>query len=447
MPTTSEAPPLALPGVSLPFLTARDPDEAREGSLDPMGLAPVADQLAEVIAPSVTARMSRIRFLTAIAVCAAVTDTLPDLLAADSTPPYIAFEWILVEALARRRDLPQAATLAVPGIGKARALLTLHAKRHMTAAAYLKGPRVFGFNGVYKRLARSLQIVTPELELLERGDELVRAWEREADLDGFSDQRAGTAGARLAHALTREVRTALVTGHAAASPRSPIWRQVANAFRLDGAKAKERAKLRMWMLDAAEPVRKELIERLEEERRRARGDLTEAEVLRRIEPVASSPLRVSIRAIDAYERLAVLLDAGFQALLYLSTGYGSAPVSIIEAARHPIFAEITNALPRALNTATERLEEVALAQRLQTSLHAFHEVRSPVALVSTILEHHESHQHAKERLPWVAQEKRGFRVRRFEYRRDREPRVGTGYVHPYRIFALSWFLEDLEPVP
>jgi len=274
-------------GVSLPFLTDRDPDDAREGSLDPMGLAPIADQVAEIIAPSVTARMSRIRFLTAIAVCAAVTDSFEDLIAADATPPYIAFEWVVVEALARRRVLPQTATLAVPGIGKARALLTLSPKRHMNASGYLKGPRVFGFNGVYKRLARPLEIVNSELTLLERGDQLVRIWEREVGLEGFSDKRPGTTGGRFAQTLAREVRAALLTGHVAAPPRSRLWGQLAAAFRLDGAGAKEREQLRLWMLDAAEPVRRELIERLDAERRRAGADLSEAGALRSIAAAAS----------------------------------------------------------------------------------------------------------------------------------------------------------------
>jgi hypothetical protein len=391
--------------------------------------------------------MSRIRFLTASAVCAAITEAFQDLIAADATPPYLAFEWVLVEALARRRELPQSATSAVPGIGKARALLTLNPKRHMSASFYLKAPRVFGFNGVYKRLARAARIVTPELALLEQGDALVRIWERETGLEGFSDRRPRTSGGKLAQALTREVRSALLTGSAAAPPGSPMWGQLANVLRLDGAGSKERAQLRNWMLEAAEPVRQELIECLDRERRGATRNLTEAEILRAIETVASASLRVPIRAIDAYERVAVLLDAGFQTLLYLSTAYGTAPLSIEEAATHSIFAELATALPVALTTAAERLDPLGLATRLQLGLSGFDEARSAALLVSAILDHHNQVQHAKERLPWLAQDERGFRVRRFEYRRDGEPGIGTGYLHPYRVHALSWFLDDLDPRP
>ena len=90
-------------GLQLPHLSSYDPGLAGEGSLDPLGLASIADKLAEEVLPSVTARMSRIRFLTATAVATRVTEPFSDELASDGvTPPYLAFEWLLVEALARR---------------------------------------------------------------------------------------------------------------------------------------------------------------------------------------------------------------------------------------------------------------------------------------------------------------------------------------------------------
>lgn len=53
-------------GLTLPFVTAADPDRAGEGSLDPLGLARIAERLADELAPEVTARMSRVHFVTAI---------------------------------------------------------------------------------------------------------------------------------------------------------------------------------------------------------------------------------------------------------------------------------------------------------------------------------------------------------------------------------------------
>src|SRR5271166_5450242 len=99
-------------GLTLPFVTAPDPDRAGEGSLDPLGLARMADRLAESLAPEVTARMSRIRFLTAIAVSSRVLEP-SDLVGPRGTPAYLAFEWHVVEALVRVR--PETGTDAVPG--------------------------------------------------------------------------------------------------------------------------------------------------------------------------------------------------------------------------------------------------------------------------------------------------------------------------------------------
>ena len=54
--------------MDLPFLSEYDPPGSSEGSLDPLGLYMLADQLAVELVPAVRERMQRIRFLTAIAV-------------------------------------------------------------------------------------------------------------------------------------------------------------------------------------------------------------------------------------------------------------------------------------------------------------------------------------------------------------------------------------------
>ena len=143
-------------GLTLPFVTAADPDRAGEGSLDPLGLARIAERLADELAPEVTARMSRARFVTAIAVGSHVLREPADWVGPDGTPAYLAFEWHVVEAFVRSR--PETGTDAVPGIQKARARLR-ESRRHLHKNSYLQTPKVFGFHGVYKRLAKDLEIV------------------------------------------------------------------------------------------------------------------------------------------------------------------------------------------------------------------------------------------------------------------------------------------------
>jgi hypothetical protein len=147
-------------GLTFPFVTDLDPDRAGEGSLDPLGLARLGDRLADQIAPEVTARMSRIRFVTAIAACSQLLGEPADILSTDGIPAYLPFEWHVVESFVRAS--PASGTDAVPGIQKARARLR-DRRRHLNGPAYLETPKVFGFHGVYKRIARDMEVVDENL--------------------------------------------------------------------------------------------------------------------------------------------------------------------------------------------------------------------------------------------------------------------------------------------
>ena len=55
-----------------PFSSEFDPSEEAEGSIDPLGLAPAYERLADRLLPAVTVRMGRPRFVTAMALGACV---------------------------------------------------------------------------------------------------------------------------------------------------------------------------------------------------------------------------------------------------------------------------------------------------------------------------------------------------------------------------------------
>src|SRR5579872_4902711 len=89
----------------LPRLSAYDPGAVGEGGLDPLGLAAVADRIADVLVPGVRARMSQPRFVTLSAIGALAFQALHNLTADDGkTTVDIAFEWLVVEALVRRPE-------------------------------------------------------------------------------------------------------------------------------------------------------------------------------------------------------------------------------------------------------------------------------------------------------------------------------------------------------
>src|SRR4026208_1828099 len=86
---------------TFPFLTSYDPSGTSEGTLDPLGLYQIADQLAVQLVPAVRERMQRIRFLTAMAVGALVTEGLEGDPKQRDASPYLVWEWLIVEALVR----------------------------------------------------------------------------------------------------------------------------------------------------------------------------------------------------------------------------------------------------------------------------------------------------------------------------------------------------------
>src|SRR3990172_12067241 len=91
-------------GVTFPFLTSYDPPVTSEGTLDPLGLYQIADQLAMQLVPAVRERMQRIRFLTAMAVGTLVTEGMEDDPRQRDASPYLVWEWLVVEALIRSMD-------------------------------------------------------------------------------------------------------------------------------------------------------------------------------------------------------------------------------------------------------------------------------------------------------------------------------------------------------
>lgn len=436
----SSPPSLAVEGLAIPFLSELDRDSLGEGSLDPLGLAGMAEGLAEFIAPHVTARMSRIRFLTAIAVAAVVNERLDDVVPGDGiSSPDLVFEWHLVEGLARNRGLPADATRTVPGIGKARGMLSFDWSAHLDASSYLKSPRVFGFHGVYKRLARSLGIVHEGM-LNERGVELVRVWEREQDLHGFVDARPGSSGGRFASRLTSAIRGSLLAARVQQKPGGYLLGELAASLRPDGGKALERARLRKGLLDTEEPRRREMLTHLVS----IAPSLTERGALELIARKASPDLAEPIMAIDAYERVACLLDWGFQTLLYESTMQGTVPLPEAHAAKSPVFGTIATELPGAIDRAANKLEPIGLTAKLEPLVVSFGEQLTKRTLVDALLKRHRRVQDEKEKPMWVAVDERGFRIRRSEYRRTDPPVYPEEYLHPYRVRAMREFLSDLR---
>ena len=165
--------------IAFPFLTLADPPGTSEGRLDPLGLYQIADSLATQLVPSVRERMVRVRFLTAMAVGALVTERFEADPRQRESLPYLAWEWHVVEAIVRSPDAADArgGTGLVPGIGVTRRAARQH--ECLDARNYLATPRVFGFNGIYKRLAIHFGLTDVHLAPGPNAARLVDAWNRD----------------------------------------------------------------------------------------------------------------------------------------------------------------------------------------------------------------------------------------------------------------------------
>jgi hypothetical protein len=118
----------------LPTLTELDPPLTSEGSLDPLGLYPIADSLGVRLSPGVRERQAFPRFLTAMAVSAAICETFDE---DEVSSLRQVFEWYAVEGLVRTAG-DSGVIRGLPGREKARVAITVGVP--LSADRYLKTP-------------------------------------------------------------------------------------------------------------------------------------------------------------------------------------------------------------------------------------------------------------------------------------------------------------------
>lgn len=218
-----------------PFLTSYDPAGTSEGTLDPLGLAQVGEQLANALVPAVRERMLRVRFLTACAVGAMVTEGLAEKPEFRDAAPFLVWEWLVIEAFVRT---PEHMSLGVPGTMVARRAVSQQG--YLDARSYLKTPRIFGFFGVYKRLAVHLGILDVHLGPGPNAQSLVDAWARGREGDGQES----------AAALMARWNTAVKRSLGESPPRTQPnwaalrWEELAVAFDPDGMRGHEKRRIR-----------------------------------------------------------------------------------------------------------------------------------------------------------------------------------------------------------
>jgi hypothetical protein len=431
---------MTIAGLTLPELSEYDPPIAGEGSIDPMGLAAISDRLADRLVPGLRARMLRVRFVTVIAVGSVACETLADEPPADGvTTPAVAFEWLTIEGFARRLP-PNLMPHGVPGSLKARTVVSRNER--LSASTYLKGPSVFGFNGVYKPFAVDARVVGADLEPGPRCAELVRAWEQDQGFPGFTDAVPNTDGGRLRGTIRDQVRNALREGRCTTNPGSWLFGQLAGSLHPDNAGHRERHVLRSLVTDDEHDTRAELARHF----MTLEVDLTEAETLTAIRPSCSAALGAIVDAVLAYEQFAARVDAVFRTLVAVSHSMGATPLTPAHVQQHEMVVRCARELPEHYRVAVEHMAAIDAVRGVESVLGEFAIPRTPPDLVALAFEHHERIQAQKlpnGKRPWFEPLRQGWVVRG-PYSKADLPELGPWFVHPVRVAPLWRFLEDTE---
>jgi hypothetical protein len=433
---------------ALPFLTLPDPAVSGEGALDPLGLAAIGDQLAEWILPGLRARMSRPRFLTAIAVSAAVCEGLEENYAADAiTPAYLVFEWLLVEGFARGGR--EGEVRRTPGILKARE--ALRAGMKMSARNYLKAPSVFGFHGVYKRLATNLRIVDEDFSLGDNGYALVKIWQQEQRLEGFVDSALPRQSSlSLKQVLRSAVEDGIKHGHTARSGGWQGWRFFVDHLVPARLGEREARFIRQLLLDPAGDRREEVFRLLDiPDNLHLQDEASEANMMRHLLPQASPELAHRLRAIKAFEEACAGIEDAFDWLRYLSTCLRSRALTRAEFTSAPEVIKVAAELTQRLQS-VERLLSDAPQQaqdRFIELSNFFGHVRNADSLFDAALGRHSFIQKNKPpegKREWFEHASNGGVYVRSNYKLAQPPAPRDWWPRPYRLLAARNFCNDLS---
>lgn len=428
-----------------PFLTKYDPPGSSEGTLDPLGLYLIADQLATKLVPAIRERMLRVRFLTAMTVGALVTEGLESNPRHPETPPYLIWEWLVVEAIVRTFGQEPGLFWGVPGSYVTQKAIKQYG--YVDHRSYLKTPRVFGFNGVYKRLAAHLSLVDTHLQFREpEGEELILSWSKDLDLGRFNPS----------HAFCRKWRKAVEASLETSPPRTKTtwkkedWRELAAAFLPHGAGTHEKSWLRKVLhsgdersLEAFPEIWKLVAEY---------GDDSETINERMLHSklhLAAPAYEGLLETISTYERFCRILIDAFDILRNEATGRDAEGLGFLSLVGDDEFAQLAGKVQVTFQDAAIHLKKLGISSviRFEDRFHRFGEPMTPVDFAAALCEHHEDIQKGKSRegkRPWFERLGKDRIYLRRNYILKKRPALSETYVHDYRVKPIHRFYWDLS---
>jgi hypothetical protein len=428
---------------AFPFLTTYDPPGTSEGTLDPLGLYQIADQLAVQLVPAVRERMRRIRFLTAMALGALVTEGLEDDPSNRDASPYLVWEWFVVEAIVRQiadeKDLG-----GVPGRHMARRAIDQHG--YLDARSYLKTPRIFGFYGIYKRLAVHLGLVDVHLGAGPSAEKLADAWAQGQGLTGLAEARP----------LISRWRDVVQRGLNEQPPRTKSlsaerWEELAHAFAPATTRAKEKRFIEGLLLESKDrplgalPAIWQLQDAYDEE------SFLEEGLHDRLEKQLPK-YRPLLNAIRGYESFARSLQDAFDVLKAEAARPDDQGFVVSGIASDKDFKRSVSGLHNRFETAHRALGEVAVTNLSIQNLfierfQAFSEPMEGAGCARALCEHHLKIQQGKSadgKRPWFDRLGPDRIYIRHAYREPRREIAPGRYLHEYRGRPIGRFRRDLS---
>lgn len=425
-----------------PKITAWDPVNSAEGGLDPLGLYAIADALAVKLVPGVRQRMSRPRYLTAMAVSSAVCQDLQEdeSLQEREVEPYLIFEMYAVEGLVRAfpklSDLPHLA-------GREKATAALKEGVHLSLKRYLKTPTVFGFHGIYRVLAKDLDITEDGL-LGEKGYRLLHIWMEEQRLDGFYGKSGP--GASLRMQLADAVRDGLASAGVVRTGGWTGWSFFAEHLASNQIGKREAS----FVYDelASHDYRRAVMEYVKSAEGTALWNETGSErsIHSELLRFSAGAMRELLQTTMKYESFArILMDAFYECLSHMTDRKEiRTPPSELAGTRG--IREACNKIPDLFIELSDRLSPFGETARFESSFQELGLRTSPVEWAMLLLDHHRRIQKEKPpngKNPWFETFDDGSVAIRPRYRQSQGGRFDDSYVHQYRIGPLFSFLTDL----
>lgn len=333
----------------------------------------------------------------------------------------------------------------VPGTLLARRALDQHG--YLDARSYLKTPRVFGFHGVYKRLATHLGIVNVHLKIGPNTESLVDSWARDLGLGGLEGAKP------ILSRWSKAVRLSLNEK----PPRTKVgwdskaWAELAEAFAPSTCKTREKLHLREQLLAADERRLGALPAIWQLQAEFSNDGFQEEELHNRLELIAPdySPLLAAIRA---YEGFARSLQDAFDVLKAEAAGQDAQGFAVPQIARDADFRQSVESLHKQFETTYRALGEITSVSLSLQNLFAqrFKIFAEPMAAgdcAIALCHQHEAVQRAKSaegKRPWFDRLGSDRIYIRHAYRNPR-PEIQPGrYVHDYRGKPIRRFHFDLS---